>query len=320
MLELVNPKVRDVVRFGAELVAFRARFGAWNLLDENRATELAVDRFCTPRGRRGTLETRGLLEDLTRFAKNAETPDPADVQRLLESARRDRVTARGHGLRVYRWSPPAPRGRVLFAHGWEGYALNFGPAIHALHEEGFEVVAFDNIAHGESEGARSSLPEFVWGLEAVIEQTGSYDFTVGHSLGGAALLQCLCRGSLAADEVIAIAPFADMDRITRQWSGLYGLGSGFGPRLLDGIIDRYGYSIELLDTQYLAQGIQVPVTIVHDRDDPIVPIRTSRSLAGASPHVRLVEVEGAGHIGSLFHPETENSIRRSAERVRESKG
>lgn len=310
MLELVNPKVGDVVRFGLELLAFRARFGLWNTVNAEHATALAVERFCTPRGRRGQLEPSGLLDDLRRFAKNAEVPADDDVRGLLDAASRTTVHADGLALRVYRWTHARPRGRVLFAHGWEGYAFNFGPSIDATHSLGFDVVAFDQIAHGESEGRHSSLPEFVWGLEAVLAHEGPFDLAVGHSLGAAAILQALCRESLRAQQAVVIAPFADMNRLTAQWSRMNGLGASFGPRLLSGIEGRYDYPANALDPAYIAGRVRTPVTIIHDRGDPIVPIQSSRRLAEASSMVELEEIEGAGHIGALFHPQVSKVLER----------
>jgi acylglycerol lipase len=98
----------------------------------------------------------------------------------------------GAPVRGYRWSSPAPRGRVLLQHGYGEYAERF---VHRYHEliphllaAGFDVYAIDLRGHGRSEGRRGSLDVREAArhhLAAKRALTGDGPLLLfGHSLGG----------------------------------------------------------------------------------------------------------------------------------------
>ncbi|HZV24151.1 MAG TPA: alpha/beta fold hydrolase, partial [Luteimonas sp.] len=73
----------------------------------------------------------------------------------------------GHRIATYAWGDPAIQPYVLFAHGWSSHGTRFLPWIPRLREAGYAVVAFDQPAHGRSDGQRTTLPDFACTLFAV---------------------------------------------------------------------------------------------------------------------------------------------------------
>ena len=62
---------------------------------------------------------------------------------------------------------------------------------------------------------------------------------------------------------------------------------------------RWGVDWDEINYVSRADGLEVPVLILHGTDDPSVPIETSRQLASLRPDlVTLVEFEGAKHVQS----------------------
>jgi uncharacterized protein len=62
---------------------------------------------------------------------------------------------------------------------------------------------------------------------------------------------------------------------------------------------RWGVDWDEINYVSRAEGLEVPVLILHGTDDPSVPIETSRQLASLRPDlVTLVEFEGAKHVQS----------------------
>ncbi|MEL6543557.1 MAG: alpha/beta fold hydrolase [Myxococcota bacterium] len=301
MIELLNPKPIDVVRFAADVIKFRSRYAFTR--DAAAARELAVDRFCTPTGRRGSLSQAELEADLERLYRQPPTEEQRGrIREVLDTVELSWLPVDGATLCVYRWSPGKAHRRALLAHGWEGYGLSLGPFVRDLLSEGYEVIAFDQRAHGASDGRFSGLPNFVWDLEAVVERFGSFDFVLGHSLGGAAVLQALARKTLGTPRSVLLAPFGDMSHLAAGWSRLNGLGRSFGPQLIEGLSHRYDYDPESVTVRAISKRIQSPVHIVHDRADPIVPIRTSLELAAANNLVTVDATEGLGHAALLAAP------------------
>ena len=78
-------------------------------------------------------------------------------------ARSGYLEYRGRSLATWRWGPrDAPA--VLLAHGWGGYAAQMRGFVPQLLAAGYRVVAYDQPAHGLSEGKLSGLPDFAGAL------------------------------------------------------------------------------------------------------------------------------------------------------------
>ena len=85
------------------------------------------------------------------------------------------VEYRGRNLASWRWGPlDAPA--VLLAHGWGGYAAQMRGFVPHLLANGYRVIAYDQPAHGLSEGKLTGLPDFAGALAAVAANFGCARF------------------------------------------------------------------------------------------------------------------------------------------------
>ena len=62
---------------------------------------------------------------------------------------------------------------MLLAHGWGGYAAQMRGFVPHLLRAGFRVIAYDQPAHGLSEGKLTGLPDFAGALAAVAAHHGN---------------------------------------------------------------------------------------------------------------------------------------------------
>lgn len=107
-----------------------------------------------------------------------------------------------------------PRGTVIFVHGYMARAESSLPAIRALAEGGWLVLAPDLPGHGRSGGDPldiDSFDEYGRALGRVVEATSAAGLPrpvalVGHSLGGAAVLSYLEVGGRGAEAAVLLAP------------------------------------------------------------------------------------------------------------------
>ena len=84
------------------------------------------------------------------------------------------------------WQRPdlsSGRPRILLVHGWAGDAQQWRPLGERLAAAGFDPVLVDLPAHGRSDGARSTLPQWVRALFAVSARLGPWHGIAAHSLG-----------------------------------------------------------------------------------------------------------------------------------------
>lgn len=123
-------------------------------------------------------------------------------------------------LAVFAMAPPTaaedrgPRGTVIFVHGYMARAESSLPAIRALAEGGWLVLAPDLPGHGRSGGDPldiDSFDEYGRALGRVVDAASAAGLPrpvalVGHSLGGAAILSYLEGGGRGADAALLLAP------------------------------------------------------------------------------------------------------------------
>lgn len=129
---------------------------------------------------------------------------------------------------------------------------------------------------------------------------------VGYSTGGAIALSYLYKTPDAPVRSLVLdSPNADMEATLDLAAGQEELAFGIPvPFTVTEIAKtlaalRASINWESLDYVRRLDGLSVPTLIFHGTSDATVPISVSRSIAEIRPQlVELVEVEGAGHVGS----------------------
>jgi hypothetical protein len=193
------------------------------------------------------------------------------------------------GERLVGWWLPPPRpqaGVVLFLHGTPGTLRDTVWRLPALQQAGFGVLAIDYRGYGGSTGAPTEL-----GMRA--DARAAFDFTRAEAPGAriAVFAESLGTGvavALARDRPVAgvllNAPYASVRR----------LFEGRGPPL------PYRWLMaDPFDSEAMIGEVTAPVMILHGTADRNIPIDEGRRLfAAANEPKRMIEVEGAGHLGA----------------------
>lgn len=196
---------------------------------------------------------------------------------------------------------------VYLLHGWSGWRGQLAPIGRRLARDGYRVVLIDAPNHGDSgSGAlgpkQSLLPDFSLALDGVIRAFGPAHAVVGHSLGAACTANVLLDGAKARRAVF-IAPPIDPVAFTRILAGMLGFGERIRTRMVGIGERRTGLRLASLALPTrLAEGGRhagdldlPPALIVHDTQDPVVPVASGRVLAEAWPGARIVETKRLGH-------------------------
>lgn len=252
----------------------RAGFALASHLAPQAATRHAARLFCTP-------------APGTRLrARSAALPVGAGLERL--------ALPDGRMVQTYAWGDPRREPYVLLAHGWSSHGSRFTAWIGALREAGYAVVAFDQPAHGLSEGQQASLPEFVDTVLAVGAHFGPAAGVVGHSLGGTASALAVARG-LQARRVVLVAPAADPMDAARRFARMIGLAQHLCARMSALFRDALGLGFEDLQVHRNTGRIGRPALIVHDVLDREVPWSEGERIARHWPGARLLSTTGLGH-------------------------
>jgi pimeloyl-ACP methyl ester carboxylesterase len=206
---------------------------------------------------------------------------------------------KGRAIATWTWgarSREAPA--VLLAHGWGGNAAQMRGFVFPLLSAGYRVVAFDQPAHGVSEGKLSGLPDFAEVLAEVAWQAGEgqggVEGVVAHSLGGAATVLAIARG-LKAQRVVLIGTSLDVGAHARRFARWHGMPERVREAMQAAIEERFGVRWSQLDVAKLAPRLAAPALVIHDREDRAVPWTEAARFAGLWPQARLLLTRGLGH-------------------------
>ena len=207
------------------------------------------------------------------------------------------VEYRGRNLATWRWGPgDAPA--VLLAHGWGGYAAQMRGFVPRLLAAGLRVIAYDQPAHGLSEGKLAGLPDFAGALAAVAayygKPGGNVQHVIAHSLGGVATALELSRG-LNLESIVLVSPPSDLVGYSRQFARWYWMPEALRRAMQAAIEERFGLRWFELEVPRLAPRLKTPVLVIHDHGDGVVPWAQGAALARAWPGARLLSTAGLGH-------------------------
>lgn len=268
------------------------------LLDGGLHTAFALGELLSP-----TTAAR-LAEDL--FLRPPPAPPTHKRQRDFVTGEPVTVWLDGRRIAAERWLPAIPNGRrVLLVHGWGGWRQQLAAHVPGLVADGFEVVSFDALAHGDSDGGalpgrRTTMVESAQSLTAVVEQTGVPDAVVVHSGGAMATALAMRRAPFVTRALVLIAPSVQIDALVTTFSDRLGIGPQTTAAMLARTEKRFRIRMADLDVLAAAdelrgRGPLPPLLVIHDRADPDTPHRGSELLAEQWPGARLTLTDGLGH-------------------------
>ncbi|MEO8479615.1 MAG: alpha/beta hydrolase [Gemmatimonadota bacterium] len=232
-----------------------------------------------------------------RTTRRAPRPDEAA---FLGSATSGTLTILSQQIVTYRWPGPGPR--ILLAHGWGSHPGRFAPMASPLLAAGADLLAFDAPGHGASTGWRATMPEFARTMRVVADHHGPIDAVIGHSLGGAAAIFAADRG-MEVHRLVTIATPSAIGNWLDQLRDALNLSTRVDRLLRERLMRRLHVTESEIDLPRVAPGLSQSGLVIHDADDPDVPIIEAEQLVGAWPMASLMRTHGLGHRAILRDPD-----------------
>jgi len=217
----------------------------------------------------------------------------------------------GAGVGIRGWFFPAAgcdsgrgcrerRGVVIFLHGRSQNREAGLEVARRLVPLGYDVLAYDSRAHGESGGRYSTF-----GYYERLDVSHAIDFlaadrvvVIGVSMGAAVALQAAAEDPRIVG-VVAVSSFASMERVVRERL------PGFVPygevqEVFREVERRSGIRVKSVDVVQAAQRIDAPVLVMHGMEDRFVlPDHSLRIYHALQGPKELVLVDGARHADVL---------------------
>ena len=226
------------------------------------------------------------------------TPPPprAAVASALDliDARASFVAHKGRQIATWRWgSRDAPA--VLLVHGWGGYAAQMRAFVFPLLSLGYRVIAYDQPAHGVSEGRLTGLPDFADVLAEVAWHHGDVRAVIAHSLGATAAAMAHAWRKFELRKIVLVSPPSDMEGYSRRFARWHWMPEPLRRSMQAAIEERYGLRWDELELARVAPRLSAAALVIHDRDDRMVPFKQGVAFAQQWRGAHLVETKGLGH-------------------------
>ena len=259
------------------------------------AAQLAWRFFCIPRIRKKTL------------SKNE--------QALLKQAERIDIDCKNERIAVYQWQNKnfhIEAKTVMLSHGWGGHALNFSYMINRLLEHGYNVLAYDCPAHGNSSGKYTNLLNNAQALLTISKNVAPIHVLIGHSFGSIsnAYALDLAKGSEQLKYVRQIVSISGPNKLSDIFSAFTR-----AMNLPNQILEIFFYKVEALtqrkmqhmSTVNFLQQFSGNILVIHDHGDRVVPFSDARAISSGTG-AKLYATTGYGHGRILLNENVANEI------------
>jgi pimeloyl-ACP methyl ester carboxylesterase len=248
-----------------------------------KMSELAYRIFATPRWR----------------AKHLRTDAVIDAAKIVDFKFRDFT------VKLYEWGKPEDR-IVLLAHGWESRGTALRMYVKPLLAQGFRVVAFDSLGHGDSEGKRNNLSTNAKLMADIVHHYGGIYGCIGHSFGCSSLTYMLQHvdNQLVVERVVFLAVPHGIKKIVDDYFVFLHVPKRVQHVFYKTIENINNQPIEALDvaTAYPAAKMG-KLLLVHDRFDKVTTLEAAERVVERWDNAYLLITVGYGHFRLAKNPD-----------------
>ena len=261
---------------------YGAYFNLLALFSKKKAAEVAFTVFCTPR--------KGKVLPLQR--------------NFLKEAQHQVVQVGGMGLQTYRW--PGNKETILLLHGWESNSFRWRNLIKLLHEEKYDIIAFDAPAHGQSTGKIFNVPLYAECMDEMVKKFEP-KYVVAHSVGGTTAVYHQYRyDTNHIKKLVTIGSPSELTEIMSHYQQMLKFNNTVMDALNQYFLKHFGFGIEDFSTSAFASELKLQGLLIHDELDQVAPMSSSERVHSNWKNSQLIRTRGLGH--SLHQEEVNQQI------------
>jgi pimeloyl-ACP methyl ester carboxylesterase len=227
---------------------------------------------------------------------------------VLEWGNNYRLPYRDGELAVTTWGSQGPA--VLLMHGWGGARAQMTGFVDSLLFAGYRVVAYDQPAHGESDGRMTNLLEIAPTLDEIAQREGKFEAIIAHSFGTLITSYAIVKRNFPPpSRLVYFGAFNRLMDALPRFQVMAKLPDELMDALREMVHEKFGKEVldEIVNESFVWQ-IDIPALMFHDRSDTVTPVEDSRAIARAWRNVQYVETSGLNHRGALQSREIHEQV------------
>jgi pimeloyl-ACP methyl ester carboxylesterase len=184
--------------------------------------------------------------------------------------------------------------KVLLVHGWCGRGTQLVKFADELIKLGYSTISFDAPAHGKSGTKTTLMPEFIASILELEKLHGPFEFAIGHSLGGMALLNSVKQG-LQLKKLVVIGSGDKIEDILTEYVKKLELKPIVASKMSQLFEKRFGEPMENYAAHLAAKQVNIPTLVIHDENDYEVPIFCGKNVFKHLPNGEMYVTQKLGH-------------------------
>jgi pimeloyl-ACP methyl ester carboxylesterase len=257
-----------------------------------------------------TNESQAILKKVykTFFTPNKYEVKPSDEE-ILKRGNNFKVKYDAGELAVTTWGDES-NPKVLLMHGWGGARAQMTGFVNPLLDAGYYVVAYDQPAHGESDGTQTNVLEIAPTMDVMLNQFGKFDVILAHSFGTLITSYALVKRNFPLpSKLVYFGAFNRLMDALLRFQEIAKLPDDLTNGIREMIYANFGKEVanEIVN-ENLVKEINIPALIFHDRSDNVTPVEDSRAIANTWTDAQYIETNGLGHRGALQSPEVHEQV------------
>jgi pimeloyl-ACP methyl ester carboxylesterase len=225
---------------------------------------------------------------------------------IIDAAKVYDFNFKNKNIKLYEWENKSSDKKVLIIHGWESRGTALRMFIPDLLSHNFKVVAFDALAHGDSDGTWNNLHTNAQTVAKIIQYLGGVDTVICHSFGCASILyaQEYIDNNIALRRVVLISAPPPSYDITEGYLNLFHVPDSIKRAFYKEMERLTGRKTE--DVNFIEAYNKVKIEkmlMIHDKYDLITPLSTAERIIAYWQNARLLITEGYGHYRVAKNPD-----------------
>ena len=241
------------------------------------------------------------------FTKTLRYPTPKRELTMYNQSNKEILKLNGFSEKIVAYHYGNGQKKILLVHGWAGSGTQLSKIAEQLISTEYSIVSFDAPGHGKAPGRNSMLPHFVAAIKQLEDAYGPFEFAIGHSLGGMALLRAVREG-LKIKKLVTIGTANRITKILDDFAKNMELSPMVAKGMKTYFDHSYGNDIDELSGAMSARYTKIPTLIIHDKDDIDVPVEAAYEIHQELFQGTLFLTEGLGHRKILGSSEVSNKI------------
>ena len=184
--------------------------------------------------------------------------------------------------------------KILLVHGWSGRGTQLFKIADELLKAGYSTISFDAPAHGKSPGKTTIMVDFIAAILEIDKQLGPFEAAVGHSLGGMSVLNAIKKG-LKVNRAVVIGSGDIVQDIMDDFVAKLELKPSISTSLRLHFEKKYKEEMNSYSAFLAAKETTIPILVIHDNDDPEVPVKAGIHIHKYLKNGELLLTNGLGH-------------------------